>query len=671
MIEKNLDYIYNLDYLIFVPELDSNLLPSFQTTFKNVVVFNNNIKEYELLQKFLKVNNIKKVIFVDYILEYEYVIDSIYDSIEVEFIFTRTLSALSDYYNLVTYNYILSLYKNKKIRSFNLLDENLYEVLKAKNYNVKLIKLKTKLKISNKKNHTIGLLNSQNDAKDSFYNELTAISLLGKEAKVLEPNKVTNKFCGEFNITLKSVKNYEQLISDNEINLYINFTKANIIPFLDSMNNGIICLLGNTNILDNYPILKKYLVVDSDDDCNEIKDKCIDALEHKSEILEQYQIFIKNYEETVDKLKGEFIGEEKNIVRTDDYKYLITIVIPIYNVEKYIEKTLQSVFSAIVDNTEILLINDGSTDNSGKIAQKFASEHSNVRYISQGNHGLGNVRNVGLKEAKGKYIASIDSDDTINCNFFKEAMPYLKQDVDIVIYDWLSIIPDKETFPTPALDKMLNFENNYKSLLYATIMPSACNKIIKKSLYDELHLTYAELKYEDFSANPLILMKANKIKYINKPYYEYMIRSNSIMRNTKKIVDYDMIKVIKILEDNISLYSNLTHKIDIKEFKNYVFWWRIEELIINKIYDLDAAEISDYVKLIYDNIGDTLLEIYKDNEFVDNIISKFDDETKDYIMKRNKAIINKKLEKFILAHKKDYKIITAAMILYNIDNRGE
>ena len=232
------------------------------------------------------------------------------------------------------------------------------------------------------------------------------------------------------------------------------------------------------------------------------------------------------------------------------------------------------------------------------------------------------------------------------------------------------MVPGKETFPTPALDKMLNIENNYKSILYATIMPSACNKIIKKSIYKELDLKFAELKYEDLSANPLVLLQAKKIKYINKPYYEYMIRPNSIMRNSAKNIDYDMIKVINILENSLKNHEDLKAKINIQEFKNYVFWWRIEELIINKIYDLEIHEIKDYVKFMNDNIYSTLKDIYENNDFVNQVISKFDEETRTYITKRNEAILNNKLDKFIIENRKNHKIITAAMILYNIDNRG-
>ncbi len=669
MIKKDLNYIYNLDYLICIPQEYFHLIQGFAATFENVVLIKNTYDDITFFKTFLKKNNIKRLIFINYNI-YAEVKGDIPKEIIVDFIFPESLSGLSDINNLNNFNQIITAYQNGKITQINLLDENLYNVLKNKKYKVNLIKLRSSLKIKrSRKENIVGLLNSQMDPKDSFYNELTALSLIDYKVKILNPNKVTKDFCKKFNIKWQKVKTYEELISNNLINLDINFTTANILPFLDSMNNGVPCLLGNTPLLDKYPKLKEYLVLNSDDDCNEIAFKIKKAVENKEKILDLYKDFKSDYEQSVKQLKYKLIKKEEKVVK-DNYKYLLSVIIPIYNVEKYIEKTLQSILNALIDDMEIILINDGSTDNSGNIVKAFAKKYPNIRFISQENHGLGYVRNVGLKEAQGKYIASIDSDDTINCNFFKEAVPYLKQDIDIVIYDWLSVVPGKETFPTPALDKMLNIENNYKSILYATIMPSACNKIIKKSIYKELDLKFAELKYEDLSANPLVLLQAKKIKYINKPYYEYMIRPNSIMRNSAKNIDYDMIKVINILENSLKNHEDLKAKINIQEFKNYVFWWRIEELIINKIYDLEIHEIKDYVKFMNDNIYSTLKDIYENNDFVNQVISKFDEETRTYITKRNEAILNNKLDKFIIENRKNHKIITAAMILYNIDNRG-
>ena len=302
----------------------------------------------------------------------------------------------------------------------------------------------------------------------------------------------------------------------NDINLYINFTYSNLLPFFKSFEYGVPCLIGNTTLLDNYPKLKKYLVVKSDDSIDEIAEQIKTAQKNKEEILNLYKNFKLDYEKETYSLKEKFLGLSE-FQKEISYEKLISVIVPIYNVEKYLSKSLDSIIAAKVDDMEILLINDGSTDNSDQIAKEYASNYPDlIRYIYQTNHGLGNVRNVGLKESKGKYIASIDSDDTININFFKEALPYIKNDVDMVIYDWQSIT-EKESFPTPALDTMIDVDSDYKKSLYATIMPSACNKIVKKELYNDIKFAEGK-KFEDLSTNPIIILKSNKIKYINCSY---------------------------------------------------------------------------------------------------------------------------------------------------------
>ena len=345
---------------------------------------------------------------------------------------------------------------------------------------------------------------------------------------------------------------------------------------------------------------------------------------------------------------------------------LVSVIIPLYNKEKYIKRCIDSLVKQTYKNLQIIIVDDGSTDNSDQIAKEYASNYPDlIRYIYQTNHGLGNVRNVGLKESKGKYIASIDSDDTININFFKEALPYIKNDVDMVIYDWQSIT-EKESFPTPALDTMIDVDSDYKKLLYATIMPSACNKIVKKELYNDIKFAEGK-KFEDLSTNPIIILKSNKIKYINKSYYEYMIRPGSIMRSS---AGKDMIDIIEMLNSRM---LKILPKGDNNyiEFINYIYWWRIEELFFNQIYKLNDKELKEYCEYYYLKINDISNLLFQNNTYVNNVINQFDKETKDYIIKRNKAIIDKKLYTYVkkAIKEKEYKIITAAMILYNIDNR--
>ena len=661
MIEKNLEYIYNLDYLILVPSVDIELFDGFSNTFKNVLLFQNNYEDIEFFKKFIEKNNVKRLIFVDYILEYDYFINL---NIKKDFIFTKSLGSLSDSPIFLTFNKIISFYQNNLIEKIGILDEDLYLTLEKK-YNVYKLNLLLNNSEYKVNNSTIGILNSQDDPKDSFYNSLSAVSILkNKIVKILNPNKITKNFVKTFNINLKKAKDKNDSYK-NDINLYINFTYSNLLPFFKSFEYGVPCLIGNTTLLDNYPKLKKYLVVKSDDSIDEIAEQIKTVQKNKEEILNLYKNFKLDYEKETYSLKEKFL-ELSEFQKEVSYEKLISVIVPIYNVEKYLSKSLDSIIAAKVDDMEILLINDGSTDSSDQIAKEYASNYPNlIRYIYQTNHGLGNVRNVGLKESKGKYIASIDSDDTININFFKEALPYINNDIDMVIYDWQSIT-EKESFPTPALDTMIDVDSDYKKLLYATIMPSACNKIVKKELYNDIKFAEGK-KFEDLSTNPIIILKSNKIKYINKGYYEYMIRPGSIMRTS---AGKDMIDIIEMLNNRL---LKILPKGDNNyiEFINYIYWWRIEELFFNQIYNLNDKELKEYCEYYYLKINDISNLLFQNNTYVNNVINQFDKETKDYIIKRNKSIIDKKLYTYVkkAIKEKEYKIITAAMILYNIDNR--
>ena len=511
-------------------------------------------------------------------------------------------------------------------------------------------------------------MNNENNKTHSFYNELSAIKLTNKyEAHIVNSNKVTNNFLNLFNI--KNTKHYSpsNVIKNNLVNLNINFTDNDYTLFLRSMDLGIPCIIGNTDLLDNSKYLKEQLVVKSDDDVNEIKDKILSAIKNKKGIMKEYHKFRKAYIAEVKKLAENFVGcTVKEESSEEDVDTLMTVVVPVYNTEVYLEKSLDSIMSAIIPKTEVLVINDGSKDNSEEIILRYVEKYpETIRYIKQTNHGLGNVRNVGLKEAKGKYIASVDSDDTINSNFFKEAQKYLEEDIDIVICDWKSIPEDGEPFETAAIEWSLHNRSKYEGLLFSTIMPSTCNKIIKKSLYDELGLKFIEDRYEDLSINPLILLKAKTIKYINKPYYEYYLRSGSIMRSAQ---GYSMIDIINTLnkrfDDNKDIFN-----INIDEMKYYTFSWRMEEYIMNQLYTVEEKELSKYIKYIYEKDYEIINSILE-SDYYKNMLDNTKDETKEYISKRNKAFKEKQLEKFIEKARKNekYRKITPYIIYYGENN---
>ena len=643
--------IYNKKYLIIISKMSENLYEAFNYTFGNTIVMDNNIDNITRIKDFINNSNFKTLVFVDYQVENEEVINSLIKKHDIKLVYTKALGALSDEFLKYTFNNLYNLYENGTASEIAFLDKGLYETFKHKGENVKYIKLDIERNENASKEfdkNVVGLLNDEHNPRHSFYNELSAVKLSNKFiAKLPKPCKTTKNFLELFNIDYNVVKKSE-LVNNNEINLYVNFTDNDDTVFLRSMDNNVPYIMGNTELLDNYKKLKDYLVMDSDDDIDEIKDRMNLVSKNREAILKAYEKFREDYSKESAKLANEFLGTIKKEQEDKKYEKLLSVIVPVYNTEKYIANTLDSIIDAAIDDMEIIVINDGSKDGSEAIIKEYEKDFPElIRYIKQDNHGLGNVRNVGLKEAKGKYIASIDSDDTININFFADAVEYLENNIDVVIYDWQSIT-NEGTYPTAAIDYVFNNINKYEGLLYTTIMPSTCNKIIKKSLFDELKLTYKEDKYEDLSTNPIIMLRAKTIKYINKPYYEYYIRSNSIMRSSAGL---SMIDVIKFLDDRINNYKNYIN-IDIEKFKFYTYSWRIEEYVINQLYSIDEKDLKDFIKHIDDNIKDIMIEIFN-SKYYREVLDTLNEEDKNYILKRNKSFESNKLLEFIIKSRKD------------------
>lgn len=674
---ENNDIIYNLDYIVCMPQYDYDLYEAFEYSFKNVFVIKDNVSDTNKIVNFIKNNNIKKVILVDFLLEYNKIIKTIDLDIEIKFILTKALASITnfDIYSIV--NSVFELHKKNVYKELGVLDINWFKCLKTKQgINVKYIRLdiqniaqKNDMQLIKNNSNTIGILSEEYNADHSFFNQLSAIELNGKYIPNLKNDEKNIKdFCNVFNIKYKYSSNsdYEKYINENKVNLYINFTDSNNILFLKSMDASIPCILGNTCLLNDYHELKRLITVNSDDDVNEISEKIDNIIENKDKVLELYKNFRIDYSKKSKKDIHAFLNIEENVedVLEEMNEKMLSVIVPVYNTEKYISDCIESIINSKFEDMEIIVINDGSTDNSEIVIKEYINKYPKIiKYIKQENHGLGNVRNVGLKNAKGKYIFSVDSDDTINVQFLKEAEKYMKNDVDMVICDWLSIPENGENFETAAIDYIFKDINPYKGLLYTTIMPSTCNKIIKRNIFKRIKYNYAEgLKYEDLSLNPIIMIEAKSIKYINKPYYEYKIRGNSIMRTN---AGYNMIDVLELLDSRISNMYNNYCKINLEEFKYYTYTWRIEEFIFNQIYDMEDEEISEFVEYTISKIENILKEIYFSPMFT-RCLDNFKNATRDYVNKRNQALKNGKLVEFLKKAKKEknYIKITPPMFFY-------
>ncbi len=667
----NDDILYNKNYLLIVPAISKDYFKYLKYSFKNVILFDST-KDLDNIIKFIDKNNFQQLIFVDYMPEYLEIIKSVKKKYIYKILYTNSLGGFSNKFNYFNFKSVIDLYNTNKINSIGFIDKNLYEILKNKNIKSFHISLdvskkdctNNENKISNK---TVGILSVEKQLTHSFYNELSALKFRNYTAKVLNISKETRDFLKLFKINYMNCKTNQELIENNCANVYVNFTDNNDLVFIESMDRGIPCILGNNSIIDK-GYLKDMLVVDSDDSVDEISNKLFNAVKNKSKILKEYDNFRIKYSKKSRKEIEEFLEceVEKNCITNED---LLSIVVPVYNTEKYLDTCLKSILKALPNKirkkTEILVINDGSKDNSEDIILKYKNKFPDlVKYIKQNNHGLGNVRNVALKNAKGKYIASIDSDDTINKSFFKEALKYMQNDIDIIIYDWLSIT-DNSKFETAAIEWIFNDINKYEGLLYTTIMPSTCNKIIKKSLYDNLKIKFMEDKYEDLSTNPFIMLSAKTIKYINKPYYEYYIRNNSIMRSS---AGYSMIDVLKEVDNRLDKYKKYIN-VDIDKFKFYTYSWRIEEFIINQLYELEQEDLINFLNQM-DRIKNIILYIISNKYYEDMLNNISNKKFISYVKDRNKAYKDGNLLDFINKYKNQNKKIyklTAPIIYYGLN----
>ncbi len=661
IIEKTLDICYNLDYLVIVPLKDKHLFDDIAFTLGNALLFENSVEDTEFLIQFLKSNTIGQLIFVDYYIEYDEIISTLVDEHSIKFVFTKSLGELSNEYVLNDFEKICEKYERGVVESIGLLDRYLYEAMRLRHRKVEMVLLDTiESEGSKKASNTIGLMGAGDSDYCSFYNEMSCMSLLPQYTlKMYYPVKEAIKFADNYGIKYKAVGDLVELVSGNICNLDVNFASGLALNFMKSMDRGIPCVVGNNGFLTkDYPVMNECLVVQSDDDINEITEKVKGAISNREKILKEYKGFRVEYSKKAKELTSKFLGFNSVIRREVEYEKILTVVVPVYNTEKYLAGCLDSIIEAMVSDMEILVIDDGSTDGSEKVIKKYAEKYPNlIRHIRQKNRGLGNVRNVGLKEAKGKYIASVDSDDTIESEFLKDALPYLREDVDAVICDWMSLAEDKK-FETVALDQVFSGRKTMEGLLYTTIMPSTCNKIIKKGLFVDDGIEYLEQKYEDLSANPLVLLKAETVKYIHKPYYNYYLRSNSLMRS--KIDPREMVDALLYLDKRLAITNEA---INVEEFKYFTYSWRIEEYILNPLYELNGKELEEAIEHIYKNVYELIKDVFESKYYKKMLRELSSKELKEYIKTRNKAFAEKRLKGFILGVKEPQKL-TAGIIYY-------
>lgn len=234
---------------------------------------------------------------------------------------------------------------------------------------------------------------------------------------------------------------------------------------------------------------------------------------------------------------------------------MISIVIPVYNVSQYIDKCMEGVINQTYKDIEIILINDGSTDNSGEICDRWGKRDNRIQVIHKKNGGLSSARNCGIDCAKGEYIMFIDSDDIISVNLCERlANLLIEQDANISICEVLHIFDNTDIkFDFEDIRHTYNSVEAICEMWYQrSFLPSAWGKLYKRSLFNNVRFTEGIL-FEDIDIMHELFYQCDKIAYTRMKMYGYVHRENSI--TTKKYSKRDSI-ILEISEKLLKFSSN-------------------------------------------------------------------------------------------------------------------
>ena len=291
-------------------------------------------------------------------------------------------------------------------------------------------------------------------------------------------------------------------------------------------------------------------------------------------------------------------------------KHKFSLIIPAYNVEKYIKKCLDSVLNQTYNNYEIIIINDGSTDNTSKILESYKS-NKKIKIINQENKGLSNARNTGVSNAKGDYILFIDSDDFIE----KELLEILNKtikDEDLVRFQ-IKILDETNKIIKEYKEETFNNLNGieaFNKLSKYNLVELAVCYAYKKDTFLKNNYKFEEKTYhEDFGLIPYIIISSKKVTSINYIGYNYLQRKNSIMNNT----DYE--KEIKKSNDVLKHYKNLIKWSQNIEGDLTIYKSFIANSVILKSLNLKEKDYKNYIKKLKEyKVYDNLLTNNKENK---------------------------------------------------------
>lgn len=223
----------------------------------------------------------------------------------------------------------------------------------------------------------------------------------------------------------------------------------------------------------------------------------------------------------------------------------VSIIVPVYNVEKYIERCLDSLVNQTLKDIEIIIVNDGSTDGSKEIIQKYLNKYKNIVYLEKENGGLSSARNYGIPYAKGEYIGFVDSDDYVELTMYEKMYnKAIEEKSDMVECDFIWEYPNKKREDIGKI-----YSDKKEAIVEARVV--AWNKIIKKDIIEKTKITFPEgLRYEDIEFFYKIVPYLNKISFVKETLVHYVQRESSIANTQNERTG----EIFKVWENVLNYY---------------------------------------------------------------------------------------------------------------------
>lgn len=282
----------------------------------------------------------------------------------------------------------------------------------------------------------------------------------------------------------------------------------------------------------------------------------------------------------------------------------VSIIIPVYNVEKYLKKCVDSVINQTYKNLEIILVDDGSPDNCPAICDDYARIDNRVKVIHKQNGGQGEARNYGIETAQGEYLLFVDSDDYIAHDTVEILVNKAKKyDVDMVVFDYLAVDDQQNIVYKSSSnfqkEKIYNSKTD-KEIVVAN--PSPVTQLYKKSIFDDPEMRFAShVIYEDLRLMPKLFHKAKRIVYADsKPLYYYLQRSNSSMRNGN--IEKTKSHRIMAIKDILDYFKEKNITNDYKEELDWICIFHGFFLPSREILHFDG-DYSSAIKELYEEMS--------------------------------------------------------------------